>query len=111
MIKEPIGTGPYKLDKWSSGAGASFSKNEFYSADQLGEGYAIENVIIKPVAMETEFEELKSGSIDYLAAQIEPKKIGPATQNDDLEVVNYARGGMGYIAFNTACLLYTSRCV
>lgn len=102
LIKEPIGTGPYKLDKWSSGAGASFSKNEFYSADQLGEGYAIENVIIKPVAMETEFEELKSGSIDYLAAQIEPKKIGPATQNDDLEVVNYARGGMGYIAFNTA---------
>lgn len=102
LIKEPIGTGPYKLDKWSSGAGASFSKNELYSADQLGEGYAIENVIIKPVAMETEFEELKSGSIDYLAAQIEPKKIGPATQNDDLEVVNYARGGMGYIAFNTA---------
>lgn len=102
LIKEPIGTGPYKLDKWSSGAGASFSKNEFYSADQLGEGYAIENVIIKPVAMETEFEELKSGSIDYLAAQIEPKKIGPATQNDDLEVVNYARGGMGYITFNTA---------
>lgn len=102
LIKEPIGTGPYKLDKWSSGAGASFSKNEFYSADQLGEGYAIENVIIKPVAMETEFEELKSGSVDYLAAQIEPKKIGPATQNDDLEVVNYARGGMGYIAFNTA---------
>ena len=102
LIKEPIGTGPYKLDKWSSGAGASFSKNEFYSADQLGEGYAIENVIIKPVAMETEFEELKSGSVDYLAAQIEPKKIGPATQNDDLEVVNYARGGMGYITFNTA---------
>ena len=102
LIKEPIGTRPYKLDKWSSGAGASFSKNEFYSADQLGEGYAIENVIIKPVAMETEFEELKSGSVDYLAAQIEPKKIGPATQNDDLEVVNYARGGMGYITFNTA---------
>lgn len=101
-LKNPVGTGPYKLDKWSSGAGASLSKNEFYSAKQLGEGFAIENVIIKPVAMETEFEELKSGSIDYLAAQIEPKKIGPATNNEDLVVYPYARPGMGYITFNTA---------
>lgn len=101
-MKTPIGTGPYVLDKWESGSGASFSKNKNYSAKQLGDGYKIENVIIKPVAMETEYEELKSGGIDYLAQQIEPKKIGPATNNEDLGVSPYARGGAGYIAYNTA---------
>lgn len=101
-MKTPVGTGAYVLDKWESGAGASFSKNKNYSKKQLGGEYKIENVIIKPVAMETEYEELKSGGIDYLAGQIEPKKIGPATNNKDLDVYPYARGGEGYIAFNTA---------
>lgn len=101
-LKKPIGTGPYVLDKWTAGAGASFSKNKNYAAKQLGDGFKIEKVIIKPVAMETEFEELKSGGIDYLAGQIEPKKIGPASNNEDLQLYSYARGGAGYISYNTA---------
>ncbi len=97
-MKKPIGTGPYVLNKWEAGSGASLSKNENY----FGDGYAIENVIIKPVEMSTEYQELESGNVDLLAAMIEPKKIGPASSNKDLKLNNYPRGGMGYIGFNTA---------
>lgn len=100
-MKKPVGTGPYVLDKWTAGAGASFSKNKNYSAKQLGDGYKISKVIIKPVPMETEYDQLKSGSIDYLASQIEPKKIGPASNNKKLTIQSYVRGGAGYLAFNT----------
>ena len=97
-MKEPIGTGPYVLEKWEAGTGASFKKNPEFK----GDGYAIESVIIKPTKMETEYEELKSGNIDLLARQIEPKKIGPASNNADLVINHYPRGGMGYIMYNTA---------
>lgn len=97
-MKTPIGTGPYVLKKWEAGTGASFEKNPEFK----GDGYAIENVIIKPTKMETEYEELKSGNVDLLAGMIEPKKIGPASNNGDLKLNHYPRGGQGYIMYNTA---------
>lgn len=97
-VGKPIGTGPYVLDKWEAGTGASLKKNEKYWGDDY-KGLA--NVIIKPVKMETEYQELKSGNIDLLAGQIEPKKIGPASNNEDLTINHYPRGGMGYITYNT----------
>lgn len=97
-MKNPIGTGPYVLNKWEAGSGASLSKNEKFSLD--GE-YAIENVIIKPVEMSTEYQEFESGNIDIMQPQIEPKKIGPATNNEDAGLNHYPRGGAGYIAINS----------
>lgn len=97
-VGTPIGTGPYVLKKWEAGTGASFTKNDKFT----GEGYAIKNVIIKPTKMETEYEELKSGNVDLLAGMIEPKKVGPASNNKDLQLNHYLRGGEGFITFNTA---------
>lgn len=95
----PIGTGPYVLKKWESGSGASFTKNENY----WGDGFeGVNNIVIKPTKMETEYQELKSGNVDMLLGQIEPKKIGPASTNKDLAMNHYLRGGMGYIMYNTA---------
>lgn len=98
-IGNPIGTGPYVLKKWEAGSGASLTRNKNY----WGEGYnGIKNVVIKPVKMETDYQELKTGSVDLLAGMIEPKKIGPASNNKDLKMNHYLRGGMGYIMYNTA---------
>lgn len=96
---DPIGTGPYNLKAWEAGTGASFTRS---TTSWQTEGYAIENIIIKPVKMETDYDELKNGSIDLLAGMIEPKKIGPASNNEDIEMNHYPRGGAGYITFNTA---------
>lgn len=95
-MSKPIGTGPYALQKWEAGTGASFKKNK----DYWGDGFKIENVVIKPTKMTTEFEELKSGNIDILPQSIEPKKIGPASQNEKLKLNHYPRGGAGYITYN-----------
>lgn len=100
LVKKPVGTGPYVLKKWESGAGASLSKNAKYSGEALGKGFAIKNVIIKPVKMTTEYQELESGNVDLLSNQIEPKKVGPASQNKDLKLNHYPRGGQGYITLN-----------
>lgn len=97
-ISEPIGTGPYVLNSYSKSEGASLVKSESYA----GDGYEIESVIIKPVDMSTEYEELKSGNIDMLQQSIEPSKVGPATKNKDLTLNTYPRAGYGFICFNTA---------
>lgn len=94
---EPIGTGPYVLNSYSKSEGASLIKRE----DYWDEGYSIANVIIKPVDMSTEYQEIESGNIDMLQQSIEPSKIGPATKNKDLTLNSYPRAGYGFVAFNT----------
>ena len=98
-VGTPIGTGPYKLNKFDKSSSASLVKNEYFQAEE-GK-YKIENVIIKKVEMSTEIDELTSGAVDYLAGMIEPKKIGPASLNEKLTFNTYPRAGMGYIGFNT----------
>lgn len=93
----PVGTGPYTLKSYKKSSGATLVKNENY----WGKGYKIENVIIKPVDMSTEYEEIKSGNVDMLQQSIEPSKVGPASKNKDLKMNSYPRAGTGYISFNT----------
>lgn len=95
---EPIGTGAYTLKNWDVAAGAAFEKNKEH---YIKKGYSVDKVVIKPVNMANDYEELKSGSVDYVPQQIEPKKVGPASQNKDLALAEYARPGYGYIEFNT----------
>lgn len=61
----------------------------------------LKKIIIKPVEMTTDWDELKDGSVDLLAGMIEPKKVGPATKTDGIDFVSYPRSGMGYIEMNT----------
>lgn len=99
-VSDPIGSGPYKLNKWDKASGASFVKNEHFAAEE-GK-YQVSNIIIKPVEMSTEIDELTSGSVDLLAGMIEPKKIGPASLDENLTFNTYPRAGLGYIAYNCA---------
>lgn len=95
---DPVGTGPYTLNSYSKSEGASLVKRE----DYWDEGYEIQNVIIKPVDMSTEYQELESGNIDMLQQSIEPSKVAPATKNEDLTINTYPRAGYGFVAFNTS---------
>ena len=95
---EPVGTGPYVLSSWDAASGAAFVKNENY----WGEGYAIEKIIIKPVEMTTDYQELAAGNIDMLLGMIEPSKIGPASSESHIGFVTYPRAGEGYISINAS---------
>lgn len=96
--KTPVGSGPYVLKKWEASSGAVFQKNKDYT---LEEGYAIEKVIIKPVEMSSDWEELKKGSVDLVAGMIEPKKVGPASGTKGIGLSSYPRAGMGYVEMNS----------
>ncbi len=94
---KPIGSGPYVLNKYDKATGASLVKNEKFT----GEGdYAVENIIIKKTDAATEYDELKTGTVDLLPGSIEQNKIGPASLNDDLTYNAYTRAGVGYLGFN-----------
>ena len=78
----PIGSGAYKLNKYSKATGASFVRNENFKAKK-GE-YSIDKVIIKVCSTSTELNELQKGNVDYL-----PENA-------------YPRATEGYVYFNCA---------
>jgi len=98
ITNEPIGSGPYTLDKYEEGIFASLKKNSNY----YGEGYLIENVVCKTVDETTDIVELTSGELDILPELIEPDKINQAKATDFLTYNDYDRSGYGYVKFNNA---------
>lgn len=97
-IQSPMGSGPYVMKEWKKGTGASFTKNPEYK----GEGYKIENVIIKPVDASTQYQELESGNINLLPNMGSPKVVGPASNNEKLTFNEFKGSAISYIGFNTA---------
>lgn len=97
-MQTPMGTGPYVLKSWEKATGAVFVKNENY----WDEGYAISQVIIKPVEMTTDAQELEKKNIDMLLGMIEPSKIGSASKKEHIAYNSYLRAGEGYITINAS---------
>ena len=96
----PIGSGAYKLNKYSKATGASFVRNENFKAKK-GE-YSIDKVIIKVCSTSTELNELQKGNVDYLPENADPTKIGQVSLDDNLTFNTYPRASEGYVYFNCA---------
>lgn len=92
---EPIGSGPYAVDAFQEKEFVSLVRNDNYS----GEGYMIQDIILKFVDMTTDIVELTTGSVDLLPGAIEPDKIAQAAAADK-EANKYDRSGYGYIKTN-----------
>lgn len=92
----PMGSGPYKLTKFSPKEYAALTRNDQWT----GGGYAIANIVCKFVNTSTEATELKNGSIDLLPSVVELKKIQTLKKDQNLQYNSYPRNGYGYIAFN-----------
>lgn len=96
ITTEPMGSGPYVLEKFSEGEFASLKRRDDYK----GEGYLIEKVMCKFVDNTTDIVELTSKEVDLLPGVVEPKKIDQARQKDFLTENHYDRSGYGYCKFN-----------
>lgn len=92
---EPIGSGPYKVDKFAEKEYVALSRNENFA----GEGYLVKDIILKFVDMTTDIVELTSGSVDLLAGVIEPNKIADA-KKAGMQFNTYPRSGYGYVKTN-----------
>ena len=79
--QSPIGTGPFKLEKWDKGQNITLVKNEDYFEKEPG----LDKVVFKIVVdAKAKAMQLKSGELDL--AQVTPKDIKIFDNNKDLKV-------------------------
>lgn len=95
--QEPVGTGPFKLDKWSKANAIELSAFEDYHGDAPGVDKVIFRIIPEPTNRVIEIE---SGGAD-IAFEIQPIDIGKIEDNPDLELYQALDYGTTYLGFNT----------
>jgi len=97
--KNPIGNGPYKLDKWEAGKYVSLVKNENYS---LEEKPLIEKIIYMIYTDQgIMFENIKQGKID-IAYDISPEKLGEISKLKNVIPVSKKGNTYTYLGFNAS---------
>lgn len=92
---EALGSGPYKIVDFKEKELIYLTRNELW----VGEGYLIEDIILKFVDDTTDITELTSGGVDLLNGVVAPKKIAEA-KNSGMEFNRYPRSGYGYVKLN-----------
>ena len=93
--KKPIGTGPYKLEKWDTGQSITLVKNtDYYKGEP-----EIDNMIFKIVTDDkAKAMQLKSGELDL--AQITPKDMQGLEGNEDFALHEFKTADYRGIMYN-----------
>ncbi|WP_339060377.1 ABC transporter substrate-binding protein [Tepidibacillus marianensis] len=95
--KHPIGTGPFKLEKWTPGVELILTKNDKYfkGAPKL------DQIIYKPITEDqTRLTELEAGNLD-LIVNIPPDDLGRLKTDPNVQVIEQPGMHVWYTAFNT----------
>ena len=95
ITTEVMGSGPYVVSQFKEKELVYLERNPLF----VGEGYMIQEIILKFVDQTTDIVELTSGGVDLLAGVIEPKKISEA-RNAGFSINQYNRSGYGYVKTN-----------
>ena len=94
-FKNPIGTGPYKLESWDVGQAITMVKNEEYFAGAA----KIDTIIFKIVTDDNaKALQLKEGSLDL--AQVTPKDAQNFKDSEDLTIYDMATADYRGILYN-----------
>jgi len=103
IYKDRISAGPYTLvDIDLTALTATFKINEKYAGNFEGQKPHVETIIITKAVTETEFDALKTGEIDFLAALTGGDEVNQALdleKTGDFTTVNYDRAGYGKLMF------------
>lgn len=97
-MNEPMGSGPYILEKYEPKQYVEFKANE----DYFLEAPKVSKLILKFTNVETQFSELEKGTVDIqlaVASKGENKEILDGM--DFVNVVDYPENNYGYMGFNT----------
>ncbi len=101
MIK-PVGLGAYKLVKFDQRNNyVKLVRYKDYPGNFRGNKPSIENILIKEVSTEEDYDELSSLNIELLDGVTEDFKINSAKASDYLTFNNYPRHGFGHLTFHT----------
>ena len=95
FFRNPIGTGPYKLESWDVGQSINMVRNEDYFAGKAN----IENIIFKIVEDDTaKALQLQSGELDL--AQVTPKDAETFRNSEDFTVYDMDTSDYRGILYN-----------
>ncbi|WP_109472284.1 ABC transporter substrate-binding protein [Ornithinimicrobium cavernae] len=97
LATEPVGTGPYELQKWTRGDSISLSRNAEYWGDEP----AFETVNFKyfkdPTALNNA---LLTGTINVIGLLESPETLGQFEGNDKYQVIEGTTNGEVQLSFN-----------
>ena len=99
-MSNPIGYGPYKIDKFVDSQYVKMSINENYQGNFEGDKPSIDTLIVQNVPTETQMTQLASGEIDGLAGLVQEDNINAAINTKGLSTNDYYRHGGGQITFH-----------
>lgn len=94
--KNPIGTGPFKLDEWKAGEEVVISRNDDYWGDKAKLDTAKFKVVTEQSARVAELET----SVAHVADQIGPNNISRVEGMDGASVVQEPSTSLSYVGFN-----------
>ncbi len=95
--QNPIGTGPFVFERWSSGDDVHLAANAAY----WGGAPAVENLLIRVIPeVSTQLVELQSGSIDIMF-HVPPDQLATIERNPNISVFKELGWGSTFIGFNT----------
>ncbi|SMB83280.1 ABC transporter substrate-binding protein [Deinococcus hopiensis] len=98
FARTPVGTGPYKLDRWDPGNQIVLVANPLY----WGPKPRIRRIVIRTIPDEvTQIAELKSGRVDLLAS-VTPNVLTEFAKDPNFVVRRRTSFATAYLGFNTA---------
>ena len=92
---DPVGSGPYHLDKYNQGQDFRFTANPYYYKGKAHINHLVLRIISNA---QTSKAALLSGEID--ATLVEPLDV-LSIKSDDIDTYPYSEGRVGYIGLNT----------
>ncbi|TWT27500.1 ABC transporter substrate-binding protein [Planomicrobium sp. CPCC 101110] len=96
LMKEPVGTGPFKFVSWSTGDQVVLEKN----ADYWGGAPELDKVTFKVVPeISTAISMLQTGEVNFLDA-LPPEQISRIESIENVEVTKGEATSMNYLTFN-----------
>ena len=97
LANNPVGTGPFKFDKWKKGEYVQLVAND----DYWGEKPKIDTLIFKVVPeSSTRLLELQSGEVDAIKS-LDPGQLAKVKENKDMELLSVPGANIFYGAINT----------
>ena len=94
--KNPIGTGPYKLQSWTIGDRLVLIRNDQY----WGPKAKLRRVIVRPIADNTaRLQALQTGEVDGINL-VQPQDIATIKSNRNLKVLDRPAFNIGYVGLN-----------
>ena len=106
LATKPIGTGPYKLTKWTRGDSITLTRNEDYWGDEPHYKTVTFKYFKDPTAVNNA---LLTGTVNVIGSMESPESLGQFEHNQKYQVVEGTTNGEVMLSFNNGTGPFTDK--